>query len=327
VLLASAALNVASLPPFLLLEAPGPGLFVLTAFHLIVGGALFSSYFTYATDLVPATRRAEGIAIFGVAGMLTNALGPALGEVLIARTGYAGFFLTATAFGAVSLALTFAIPPRPPGHATGGGGTVAGFGTLLRPPYGPRLVPILVATAVFGVGVNAAFFFVAPFVRELGITRAAPFFVAYASATVALRVFGRRLPDRLGAHAIALPAFCVFAIGLALLALLPAPGLLVVAGTAAGAGHGFLFPTMNALAVSRTPPPYHGAIVSLYTAAMDFGGVVGTPLCGAAIRVLGYRAMFLSTALAALGGFVLLARDRRADRARTTRPETRRQAS
>src|SRR5439155_1281307 len=81
------------------------------------------------------------------------------------------------------------------------------------------LFPVMAATVLFGAGINAAFYFVAPFTRDLHIARAAPFFAAYATTTIALRVFGRRLPDRMGAHPIAVPSFGIFALGLAALCL------------------------------------------------------------------------------------------------------------
>src|SRR5690606_25745715 len=39
-------------------------------------GALFTAYFTFVSDLVPASRRTEGIALFGVSGLLPLALNP-----------------------------------------------------------------------------------------------------------------------------------------------------------------------------------------------------------------------------------------------------------
>src|SRR5437879_3648782 len=113
VLLWSAAINAATLPLFLLVGSTGHALFLLSAVHFVVGGALFAAYFTYASDLVPAARRIEGIAIFGVAGMATNGLGPTLGELLIARGGYAAFFLVAAGFALVSFGLTALIPRVP----------------------------------------------------------------------------------------------------------------------------------------------------------------------------------------------------------------------
>src|SRR6266403_1216122 len=113
----------------------------------------------------------------------------------------------------------------------------------------------------------------------------------------------------MGAHPIAVPSFGVFALGLAALCLLPQRGVLVAAGVACGAGHGSLFPVLNGLAVTRTPARFHGTIVSLYTAALDGGGVIGTPLCGAIAHVAGYRVMFASMALTSLAGLALVRLD------------------
>jgi len=319
VLLAAGVMNVASFPPFLLLGGTGPWLYVLATLHLVVGGALFAAYFTYAADLVPAGRRIEGIAIFGVAGMAPNGLGPWLGEAIIERTGFAGFLFAATGFALVSLALTTLIEERcaVPVHAAAPRSAARDMARLV---LRGGLLPVMAATVLFGAGINAAFYFVAPFTRDLHIARAAPFFAAYASTTIALRVFGRRLPDRMGAHPIAVPSFGVFALGLAALCLLPQRGVLVAAGMACGAGHGSLFPVLNGLAVTRTPPRFHGTVVSLYTAALDGGAVLGTPLCGAIAHAAGYRAMFAVMAAASLAGLLLMTRDARRGTARLGAP-------
>ncbi len=315
VLLAAGALNAVSYLPFLVVGRVGPALVVLATLHLVVAGALFAGYFTYAADLVPPGRRVEGIAVFGIAGMAPNGLGPALGEVLIARGGYAGFFLVAAGFAVVSVVLTAlareaAVPHRR--HGERPGGVLHDFVRLL---VRGGLGRVMLATAFFGAGINAAFYFVAPFTRDLGVAHAAPFFAAYATTTIVLRLFGRRLPDRLGPHPIAIPSFAVFAGGLAALALLPLPGILVAAGIACGAGHGSLFPVLNGIVVARTPARFHGTVVSLYTAALDGGAVLGTPLCGAIAHAVGYRAMFTAMAAASLAGLGLVRLDAHGHRA------------
>jgi MFS family permease len=139
---------------------------------------------------------------------------------------------------------------------------------------------------------------------------ATPFFAAYATTTIALRIFARRVLDRLGSHRVAIPAFASFALGLAALASVRGTGVLLFAGVACGAGHGTLFPVLQALMVTRTPPRLRGRIVSLYTAALDGGAVVGTPLCGAIVELAGYRTMYATMAAASVVGLVLIAVDR-----------------
>ena len=306
VLLWGSLLNALSFPPFLLADQTGPLLWVLTVVHMSIGGALFASYFTYAADVIPSGRRIEGLAIFGVAGMAPNGLAPALGETLIAEHGFAALFFAATAFALVSFALATLVPPRQAGFERA---------PVHPPPSGGRtllssLLPVLAATILFGAGINAAFFFVAPFTRSLGIARAAPFFIAYAATTVILRIVGRRILGRMGTHRVAIPAFALFAVGLAGICLFPLPGSMVLAGMACGAGHGSLFPVLNALSVSRAPAHLHGIVISLHTASLDLGGVLGTPICGAIAHALGYRAMFASVAGGALCGLAIMLWDR-----------------
>ena len=87
--------------------------------------------------------------------------------------------------------------------------------------------------------------------------------------------------------------------------------MLVLSGMACGAGHGTLFPVLNALAITRAPARLHGTVVGLHTAALDLGAVVGTPLCGLLAEWAGYRVMFEVMGAACLVGLVLMAADPR----------------
>src|SRR5207244_914827 len=90
------------------------GIFLL--FPLFVralgGGARPTPWVPDGGGLGPAGRRIAGVAIFGVAGMAPNGLGPWLGEAIIERTGFAGFLFAATGFALVSRALTTLIEER-----------------------------------------------------------------------------------------------------------------------------------------------------------------------------------------------------------------------
>lgn len=306
VLLAAGGLNVASWIPFLLAERFGPWLVFWMVVHSVAWGGLFAAFFTLAADLAPPARRAEGLAVFGLFGIAANGLAPVLGEIIAARHGFVAFFATAIAFGTASTALTALLRPPPlDGHEHGPSGGMLGAA------FAPGLPRVLAATLLLGVGINAAWFFVAPFTRDLGLERAGPFFAAYSTTSVLLRFFGRRSLDTIGLHRVAVPAFLVYAAGLLGLVLLPAPGVLVATGIACGLGHGTLFPVLSALAVSRAPAGRQGAVVSLHTAALDLGAVLGTPLCGLAAETLGWRPMFVGTSVVCLAAMVLVATDPR----------------
>jgi MFS family permease len=312
VLLAANLLNAASWAPFPFLETTGPWLYVWTVVHEVAWGALFAAYFTYAADLVPAERRAEGFAVFGVAGMTANGTAPLVGEIVIAHAGFGAFFATAVAFalGAVVLTLRIVDPPRHP--VATDARMLTGLVALAR---SPGLRRTFVATVFLGTAINAAFFFVAPYTRHLGLERAGPFFAAYALTSIVIRLFGRRTLDLMGPYRVSVPGFAIFAVGLAGLALLPYGGpvastaILVATGIAGGAGHGSLFPVMSALAISRAPASMQGAVVSLYTAALDLGAVLGTPLCGWIADAAGYQTMYVVMGIACWVGLLLMVTD------------------
>src|SRR4029453_6268479 len=260
VLLAAGIGNALSWLPFLALGSAGPWLYAVVTLHAVIWGALFASYFTYAADLTPAERRAEGIAVFGVFGLAPNGIAPMLGETIIARWGFSAFLFTASGFAVLSVALTTLVPTPPPVLRATDAVPHVGLHGLRHAATQPGMPLVLAVTVVLVVAINAAFFFVAPFTRDVGLARSGQFFAAYAAMSVTIRLFGRRMLDVLGAHLVSYPAFALFGLGLAALALLPAPGVLILSGLGCGAGHGTLFPVLNALAIARAPARLQGTV-------------------------------------------------------------------
>ncbi|MGH7893149.1 MAG: MFS transporter, partial [Candidatus Binatia bacterium] len=117
VLLWGGIANACSWVPFFFLSRAGPALYLWVTLHEIVWGALFAAFFTYAADLAPPARRAEGIAVFGVAGMSANGLAPILGERVIDASGYGAFFALAIGFALAGTAMTLGVPAGTGRHA------------------------------------------------------------------------------------------------------------------------------------------------------------------------------------------------------------------
>ena len=79
-----------------------------------------------------------------------------------------------------------------------------------------------------------------------------------------------------------------------------------ISGFLCGIGHGFVFPIILGLVVTRARDNERGAALSVFTALFDLGNVVGGPVLGIIVKVGGYGAMFVTAAGVALGGLVLL---------------------
>jgi MFS family permease len=314
VIRAGGVLNTLVCAAYLSVLGVGPWLLLVRLAHGMAEAMLFSAFFTLAADLVPAARRTEGLALFGISGMLPIALAGVLGDVLIARTGYTGMFGCAAALAALSLALS--LPLRDVRSGRGDGAPARGFlaGAAQR-----DLLPLWLLGTVFAMGLAAIFTFAKTFVLASGLGSLSVFFGAYAGAAVVLRLTLAWLPDRVGPKRVLFPALACVALGLLFLARAHAARDVIVAGALCGLGHGFTYPILSGLVVSRARESERGAALSLFTALFDLGVALGGPLFGALIPRAGYAGMFASAAgVVVAGALVFAAWDRSPRRAPLT---------
>jgi len=290
ILRAGGFLNLVAVSLYAVVEDVGWGMTTIRILHGIGIGALFTTFFTYAADISPVTRRTEGLAVFGISGILPAAFAPALGEELVLRAGFEAMFLAAAAFSVASLALTWGLA-EPEEDFTE---TVPhGFWRLARER---RHFGVWVTAFFFSLGMSSYFAFLEPHARAIGIERAGLFFFCYSGAAVFLRIFGRTLPERVGPRRMLIPALASLATGLYLVARLDSLALLGAAGLLCGMGHGYLFPILSGMAIDGADRRARGSAMSFFTAVFDLAQMLGPPFFGLVAEVAGYPAMFLCAA-------------------------------
>ncbi len=296
VILLGGLLNTMVCGLYLTISEIGVWIVVVRVIHGLSEAMLFSAFFTYAADIVPARRRTEGIALFGVSGILPIALGGVLGDWILAQAGYDEMFRVAVVLAAASVLVSFPMAEsyvRPVD-----GETPRGFGAAV---VQPSLLPLWFLGAVFATALASAFTFMKTFVMETGIGSMGLFFSAYAFAAVVLRIFFAWIPDRVGPKRALFPALGCLCLGFFALALATDAKDLAIAGILCGLGHGFTFPIVSGMVVTRAREEERGAAMSVFTALFDAGVLVGGPAFGAVIGVWGYSTMF-----ACAGGVVAL---------------------
>lgn len=306
VILVGGALTTAVCFAYLTVHTLGPWLVVVRLLHGLGQAMLFASLFAFASDIVPPSRRIEGIALFGISGMLPLALGGLLGDVILRRGGYHDLFLTAglLAVAASLLSLTLRDKPRQADRVPPRGIMVA---------FVQRdLLPLWFIGLVFAMGLAATATFLKTFVLATGIGSVGIFFSAYAAAAIVLRLFFGSLPERIGPKRALFPAMGAMALGLALLTRAEGSLDVGVAGVLCGLGHGYTFPILVGFVVARARPSEHGAALAIFTAVFDGGMLVGAPLLGLVIRLSGYPAMFgAASAIVVCGAGIFAVWDRR----------------
>ncbi len=302
---AAAAVRVVTVVSFLFIDRIGPAVFVARAVYAVVLAVTFTGLFTYAGDVIPPGRRAQGIAIFGLSGMLPGMFGPGLGDVLIGFGGYRAFFVAVAVVDLILLVVVRTLRPLPDAPS------LAGRIPFLRFIREPALRPVWVLTLVFGLAFGTVVTFLRTYVDAVGVGSVGLFMFGYSGTAVLLRLTVSWLPDRVGYRRVIPVAIAFIVASFSLLAFADGVGMLVLAATLGGTGHAFLFPILGKLTVDRSPAANRGAGMGIFTAVFDLAMLVGGPTLGLLIEARGYPAAFLTVAgLAGLGGVVFFVADR-----------------
>jgi MFS family permease len=269
---------------------------VLVAMRLLtgVGEALFFTAAASAiADMAPDERRGEAISFFSLALWTGIAIGPVVGEVVLHGGRFSLVWLVSAGFGLV--AGTLALRIRVPGLAgEETHGHLIHRAALL--PGGTLLTSILGAAGFFA--------FVPLYSRELGLSGARLVFVIFSGLVLAIRLFGARLPDRLGPIRTARMSLAVSALGLAVMGWWTTSTGLFAATAVYGVGQALAFPALMTLALRDVPPGERGAVVATFTSFVDIGFGIGPGALGFVADAAGYPVVFLAGAGIAATGLV-----------------------
>lgn len=269
-------------------------LIVLRVISGIGEAAVFVGAATAVQDLAPPERRGEAASYFSVALYAGLALGPPLGEFVVDADGYTTMWFVAGGLSLVAAALGLMTPVgdtsdhRPDtflNHAALKPGIVLFLG----------LMPFTVFAA-----------FLAVYGKKVGFDEVGPVFAVYAGGVLLIRIFGARLPDRLGwriASAVALVAATSAGLMFALWASVIG---VYVAAVALSIGQSLLFPALFSAVVNNAPDEERSHAVGTFSVFFDLSGGVGAPLLGLVVSVSSERGAFAVAAGLSAAGFLAL---------------------
>jgi MFS family permease len=171
---------------------------------------------------------------------------------------------------------------------------------LLHPAaLGPGLVLLLGLIPFTGFAA-----FLALYGKEVGIDDVGPVFVVYAGLVLIIRITAARLPDRLGWRAASTGALLAVGTAGALLGLWASAVAVYVAAVAMAMGMSLLFPALFSAVINGTPEAERSQAVGTFSLFFDLSQGLGAPLLGLVVALSdSYRAAFLVSSFAALGGF------------------------
>jgi MFS family permease len=272
----------------------------------VVAGLGEASFFvgaaTMITDRAPIERRGEAVSYWSIAVYGGLAIGPVIGEAVLGPRNdrFAACWTVAAVSAAAAVAIgafTSEVSDRPPPPAPGGR-------LVHRSAVGPGVV--LFCGFVSLAGWQG---FVKLYARDdLGADRIGGVFLLYGALILLIRVFGARLPDRLGARRAGTAALAFGAIGIAIVVAWPSMAGLYAGTVVFAIGQSLAYPALLVLALAGVDDSERASVVGTFSSFFDLSQGLGAVICGQVARHYGYREMFAVGVAFALAGIVFLRR-------------------
>ncbi|MFA5574078.1 MAG: MFS transporter [Brumimicrobium sp.] len=272
---------------------------VIRFIHGLFWGLSSVSINTTAIDVIPSTRRAEGIGFFGVNMNLAMAIAPFIAVVIYESFGFN--ILIACSIGMGILAIISAslikTPPREKLDKT--------------PPLSldrfilVKGVPIMLNQFLMAFGYGTLVAFAILYGKNINVENVGIFFIFLASGIVVSRIIAGRLVDRGHLHKVMSAALLILAIAFTLFAVNQTPTSYSFSAFLLGLGFGTLFPSLQTIFINIAPSSQRGTANSTYLTGFDVG-IGGGMLIGALlVEKLGFKEMYLITAALYLVALVI----------------------
>jgi predicted MFS family arabinose efflux permease len=307
VLLVSAVINMGVILGLVTTSEWGPYLWALFLVQRTIQIALFTTMLTYGADSIPLQRRTQGLAIFGLSGLVPIAVGGYAGDVLISSVGFDGLFFGAAIVSIVSWLIVWTLPVLPVRGAQPRRSFWAAFAQR-------NLLPLWFATLLFSVGLESLFTFTRTFVDDRQVGTAGLFFATYGITAAITRVAGGQMYDRVPHRPLLVGAIAAYGLGLIFMGAAQTVPILVLAGVTTGTAHGAAFPILSSEVVNRARVNERGSAMATFTSIFDLALLAGAPVVGFVIEGFDYLAAFSGTGVVlVIGALTYRLWDRRID--------------
>jgi MFS family permease len=278
-------------------------LLIIRFLHGVGIGFASTATGTIVAQVVPASRKGEGISYFSLSVILSTAIGPLIGLAMINEFGYLSMFIFSLVVGAACLPIAFAIKEPVVDYKRD---ETKSRGFSLANYFESNALPVSIVMFVIALAYSGTLSFIASFAEEADLTEAGSmYFFVYALAVLFSRPFTGKLMDSRGANSVAYPSLIAFAAGMYVLSQANS-GFSFLAGAALiGLGYGNFQSIAQTVAIKMTPPHRMGLATSTFFIMMDMGIGVGPFLLGFMIPGYGYSGLYLSMVPLILFGVII----------------------
>lgn len=279
------------------------GFLVIRLLHGVGFGMATTAVGAIVADLIPNSRRGEGMGYFVMSTNMAMVLGPFVGLTTIQQWGANTMFVITVivAIGALITGLTVKLskseePVR----------------RVILPAFSlknfiePSAVSIAIVGCFLAIVYSALLSFVSVYATEIHLAEVSSlFFVVYAIVLLMSRPFTGKWIDQYGPNVIVFPSIVLFAIGMFVLSQSGSAITFLVSAGMIGLGWGTLFPTFQTIAIQNAAPRKRGLATATFLSIYDIGIALGSFLVGFIVAKMDFSSLYFLCSFYILIGAVL----------------------
>ena len=265
-----------------------PLLLAVGAIHGSLWSAILASSSAIMSDMIPESRRTQGLAYWGLASTTAVSIAPAAG-LLIFHYGWMTLCVELSVLSAIMAIGAVLLPATDtPRNAE----SKLGVGELWD--WRVTRTALSMTTIAFGYGGITSY--AAIYALERHVTPASLYLTSMAVSIILVRVFTAHLADRYGPLRIIYPAFAMIPIAFVVLVFAHTRWQMIASAFLFGAGFGWMYPAFVAFMLTKTDPSRRARTFGSMVWAFDTGIGIGSLLIGAIGQRYGLSNAFAAAA-------------------------------
>ena len=273
--------------------------FVIVRFiHGVFWGITSVSANTVVIDIIPASRRAEGIGFFGMFNNLALAIAPYIALNIYHSAGFHWLVTSAIGMGVIAIIFVsfISVPVRPKSVRP-----PLSFDRFILLPALPVLINQIIMTSAWGTLIP----FAALYGKSIGIQNSGILFLFLAFGIIVSRIFSGKMVDKGYIHPVIISALLIAAIGFVVYSQVHMLVAFCVSVFVVGVGFGMLLPALQTIYVNMATHDRRGTASSTYLTGFDVGNGIGMLTGGYIITLWSFQTLYIIAAAACLLGIIV----------------------
>jgi len=257
---------------------------------------------TIAADIIPASKRGEGIGYFALSTTMGMSVGPVIGLFIGHHWGYTAVFVSGCVISLLSLACAYAVHLRKR-FVVGKRITFRWSGLFDRNSVRPSLNVVITMISYGGL-----LSFGALYGREIGVQNSSLYFLILSVGIAFARLTSGKVFDKNGPGKLITLCMVLLIIGFPLLAMARSALLYYLSALVIGFGNGVIFPTFQSMVNNLADSQHRGAANSTLYTAIDLGMGFGMVMAGLVAQHISMPAIFWISGLVSAAGLLFFRR-------------------